>query len=275
MSRPLVIDGRVATIGGRVVTDANGAPCCCDPVPCPCDLSVTGPMERIGCPDGERVPLLGGARFGVVFMRVLWRASHNFTFTNGSGQTFAHRSSGEGAGLLCIRPGNLIQVLPGSFSRSVYTYEADTGSGTWTLEMDHTTSNGWARHAQLSGSTSGPLVVSVFPASVAALRGPWGGPGALVAGPTPLVGLGCTWSEAPPGSGYSRSSEFADSDAGGAGRGTITATGPGATGSGEVYAEWTRDLACRLAAPGPGLLPPGIDPMTLRPIVPGCPGCGA
>jgi len=41
-------------------------------------------------------------------------------------------------------------------------------------------------------------------------------------------------------------------------------------------ATWARDLSCRAPGEGggEGFLPPGIDPATLRPVVPGCPGCG-
>lgn len=42
----------------------------------------------------------------------------------------------------------------------------------------------------------------------------------------------------------------------------------------EYVWSWVTSIECD-RPPGPGLLPPGLDPLTLRPVVPGCPGCGA
>jgi hypothetical protein len=279
MAKLVVIDGQVCVVSGRLVTDKDGAPCCCGPGnPCACDLMNPRTAYRWACGPFRNVPILSGALFGTMFMDVQWSARSTWT-----SPTQSEQKTAQGRGLLCFGRTEML-ALDGSFARGNISVRDANGSGGRSYEaVPDATQMWWGLGPAGYRTDLGRLSLLEF----VNLRGGFGGINAFITtartiwnggalcSAMPGQGGPCTFSECPPNSGFCRSFDFTDSDTGGqaTGRANVFPLNPnGATGDAEINVTWTRDLSCRIG--GSGALPLGIDPTTLRPHKTGCPGCG-
>jgi hypothetical protein len=227
---------------------------------------------------------MNNALFGSVFVDVQWSGR---SVVEASGNR--EEKTAEGRGLLCFvlrGSSSSIVVLPGSFARgTISARDADGNSASGIYESTNDGNTGWWGYgpARISPTTGviqrGNFVIagSGIPlfASVVLVRHLWAGFAQINA--VPSLGAPCTFSECPPEAGYCRAYQFSDTDAGGFARAQTTlfpAFPGGQTGEGSIDVTWTRDLSCRVGGGFAPRVPPGIDPATLRPYTPGCPGCG-
>lgn len=302
--RIIVKQGRVGIVRGRVVTDAGGADCCCGPaLPCPCDFTNPFTASRYKCPNLEIVPIRMGRRFGRITMVVQWQASARIVFppdgfgTPGSSREF----QSQGVGLLCVRDDSTVPLaLPGSYSATRYT-ETVGGQVVAVVESEYGPD-------QWNQSPAGRF--PQFPVNRIAFAGSRIVQGAFYPPDAPFqladvftpARASCegTSTTADRNSGVGERRHLVkDTDLTGEGRASSRYQSfPGSpepwTATASLVVDWRRDLSCALPGGGeqddtnlpptpegmlmdgpngPGL-PAGIDPTTLRPYVPGCPGCG-
>lgn len=276
MPRLIVKGSKIGVLRGRLVTDAGGARCCCGPPGCQCNLSNPVALRRWGCTPLADVPLLGGALFGVVTIRVQWVGTLRYSDPQGNFQEM----DASGSAVLCASDPNGPPVaLAESGSTSSVRYRVSAAQGVRQASVVYGADRwGWAVNRVDANGTAIPIESVRWQGALMTLaRQSSVGPTSLfrVDG-IPQQGTACVQTIAQPGSGNVATFDFADSDAGGSTRGTFTHTPQfpnDGTYSASIDVTWTRDLSCRVG--GSGILPPGINPQTLRPYSSGpCVGCG-
>lgn len=273
----IIKDGKVGMVRGRVVTDSGGAPCCCDDSGCPCSLANPVVLTRWACPVLIQTPIGGGRLFGRILMRVEWRGSARYEAV-GTLETV----EANGVGLLCVNADTgQAAALAGSFSRSLHTFSSPDGSFSVPNEYGP---EFWYAYVMRQGNTPTRQTAIVFAgAKMSGASFPYD-PIFRGSATSPFVGAGslCNLTNCPPidQGVFCSVREFADADDGGRAVSTTTIRrpigNPGAPYSNATLeVTWTRDLTCGVGGEGfVPKLPPGIDHTTLRPYVPGCPGCG-